>query len=185
VLSGGTADPMGAEPWVLKMQNFLRTTVAEHPSQKLVGICWGHQTMCVALGGIVGNMDGPEIGVTDVELTAEGRKIIPHTSSGRLQIPEFHRHDIKISAKGFLPLSEKNQAFLNENNTILTFQGHLEMNAGLAKQMLESAPGYMGVQGAKKDALAQRMESHHEEQTFGREYWHGLDSDELRKRLAN
>ena len=50
--------------------------------------------MCVAFGGLVGNMDGPEIRVTEVELTAERGKTFPHTRSGRLQIHELHCRDI-------------------------------------------------------------------------------------------
>ncbi len=45
VLTGGTADAMAKDiPWVLKMQDFLRKTVEECPTQKNVGICWSHQT---------------------------------------------------------------------------------------------------------------------------------------------
>src|ERR1700759_1664679 len=40
VLSGGTADPMGSDPWVLKLQEFIRATVDCYPQQKIVGICW-------------------------------------------------------------------------------------------------------------------------------------------------
>lgn len=58
ILSGGaTADPMAKDvPWVLKMQDFLRTTVENCPTQKIVGICWGHEIIHIAFGGSVGPM---------------------------------------------------------------------------------------------------------------------------------
>jgi anthranilate/para-aminobenzoate synthase component II len=59
---GGTADPMAKDiPWVLKMQEFLRTTVEKCPKQKIVGICWGHETINIAFGGMVGPMDKFEV----------------------------------------------------------------------------------------------------------------------------
>lgn len=162
VLSGGTADPMGLDPWVLKMHTFLRATVQDYPKQKIVGICWGHQTICVAFGGSVGNMDGPEIGVTQVDLTVDGLKMFPFATDEHLHIHEFHRRDIKTPANGFMPLAKENQSFLNEANSILTFQGHPELNEGLGKQMLADTPKYMGVNGEQKEVLASKMELQHD-----------------------
>ena len=159
VLSGGTADPMGSLPWVLKLQDFLRTTVKEHPKQKIAGICWGHQTISVTFGGSVGNMDGPEIGVTQITLTAGGKRLFPFAVDGHLRMHEFHRREIKVPANGFVPLAEGNQSFVNETNTIMTFQGHPELNQDLAKIMLANTPTYMGVGEMEKEKLATNMES--------------------------
>lgn len=57
-------DPMSHEPWVLKLHAFLRKTVHEHPRRKIFGICWGHQTLAVAFGGIVGDMEKAEVCLT-------------------------------------------------------------------------------------------------------------------------
>jgi len=64
VLTGGIVDAMAKDiPWVLKMQDFLRETVEQCPTQKLVGICWGHQTIHIAFGGVVGPMDNNQFEV--------------------------------------------------------------------------------------------------------------------------
>lgn len=153
---------MGSDPWVLKMQKFLRETVSEHPKQKLVGICWGHQTMCVAFGGVIENMAGPEVGVTQITLTDEGRKMFPFAKDGHLRIHEFHRRVITVPAKGFRALAVGNQSFLNEANTIMTFQGHPEMTGTVAKVALGNTPSYMGVDDAEKGGITERMDLPHD-----------------------
>jgi GMP synthase-like glutamine amidotransferase len=162
VLSGGTADPMGSEPWVVKLQNYLRTTVKNHPKQKIVGICWGHQTISISFGGSVGRMEGAEIGVTNITLTPEGKKIFSFARGGCLRIHEFHRRNIKVPSSDFIPLAENNQVFVNNANTIMTFQGHPELNTELAKTLLANAPNYMGLDDAEIGVLAKSMESAHD-----------------------
>jgi GMP synthase-like glutamine amidotransferase len=162
VLSGGTADPMGSDPWVLRLQTYLQTTVKSYPKQKIVGICWGHQTTSISFGGNVGSMDGPEIGVVRIPLTEEGKKMFPFAKDGCLQMHEFHRREIKVPAENFVPLAEGHQSFVNKANTIMTFQGHPELNTSLAKDMLLHTPSYMGLDDAKKEVLAKSMESGHD-----------------------
>jgi len=72
---GGTADPLAKDiPWVLKMQDFLRTTVEKCPTQKIVSICWGHEITHIAFGGVVGPMDKFEVcGFLNYEILACSR----------------------------------------------------------------------------------------------------------------
>lgn len=153
VLSGGTADPMGSDPWILKLQTYLRATVQLHPKQKIVGICWGHQTVAVTFGGVVGDIDA-EIGVTPIELTPKGRSMFHFASDTSIRLHEFHAREVKTAAKRFIALAGGNQVFVNEANTILTFQGHPELNAELARKFVENTPVYMGVaEGRKQDLI--------------------------------
>lgn len=162
VLSGGTEDPMGSALWIVKMQEYLRNTVANHPKQKILGICWGHQTINVTFGGQVGDMKEAELGVTNVVLTEEGRKMLPTVADGNLKMHEFHKRDIKVQAPGFVRLAENNQAFLNEANTIMTFQGHPELNPELATKMLDGMPSYMGVDVVRREALKANITKAHD-----------------------
>lgn len=163
VLSGGTADPMGSDTWVLKLQNYLRKTVQDFPGQKIVGICWGHQTTSITFGGSVGSMEGAaEIGVTKINLTAEGKKMFPFAPESFVYLHEFHAREIKMPAKGFIALAEGNQSFLSESNTILTFQGHPELNADLARTLYAHAPAYMGFEGDRKELLLEKSGLDHD-----------------------
>lgn len=167
VLSGGTEDPMGSAPWVLKLQDYLQRTILDYPQQKILGICWGHQTICVTLGGEVGSMEEAEVGVTEIRLTAEGDQVFSFAQGRPLRMHEFHKRDIKVPAKGFKRLAEANQSFVNETNTILTFQGHPELNTELATTMLLALPSYMDVEADRRDALLNSVGSAHD----GVELW--------------
>lgn len=50
-----------------------------------------------------------------------------------------------------------NQSFLSDTNTILTFQGHPEMNETLAKALLASLPTYMGVEETQLETSKEYM----------------------------
>ena len=119
--------------------------------------------MCVSFGGRIGNREGgAEIGVTGITLTDAGKKMLRFVEERSLQIHEYHRREITTSAKGFVPLAEGNQMFVNEANTIWTFQGHPEMNEGLAKAMLADTPAYMGVESREMEMIEGRMEGGHD-----------------------
>lgn len=163
VLSGGTADPMGSEPWVLKLQDYLRETVQNFPRQKIVGICWGHQTICVSFGGRVEGMLAAEVGVTPLTLTAEGRKMFPLAAgNGTVWLHEFHGREIRVPANGFVPLMEGSQAFRSGDNNILTLQGHPELNEELATMLVRGSPAYMGVEESEKESYIQRAAAEHD-----------------------
>lgn len=61
VLSGGNVFVMDEIPWVLKMRDFLKSTIASHPEKKIMGICWGHQIINVALGGTAKEMSSADV----------------------------------------------------------------------------------------------------------------------------
>ena len=136
----------------------IRRTVKEFPKQKIVGICWGHQTICVAFGGTVRKMAAAEIGVTPIQLTDDGLKMFPIANGRQMRIHEFHAREIAFPAKGFQPLANGNQSFLSETNTILKFQGDPEMNGILVKVLLASFPTYTGVDEKQKETSKKQMD---------------------------
>jgi GMP synthase-like glutamine amidotransferase len=95
-------------------------------------------------------MEDVEIGVMLMNLTAAGSKMFPFADCGKVFIHEFHRREITVPAKGFTKLAFGNKAFLSHRNTILTFQGHPELDADSAKKLLAQNPAYMkGVEGER------------------------------------
>lgn len=64
ILTGGLYDLTIQEPiaWVAETLSWLRNTIELANAPKIVGICWGHQLVCRALGGkIVTSSDGHRV----------------------------------------------------------------------------------------------------------------------------
>ncbi|KAB5515531.1 class I glutamine amidotransferase-like protein [Coniochaeta sp. 2T2.1] len=136
VLGGSNVDPRKNHEWIKRVHQFVLKVIRDFPDKKLCGICWGHQTISRIFGGELVDMDYPEIGVTEVKLTAEGQRFFSSGGKGRtkfLRLQQHHRREVSKMPAGFISLSEDNQCFINERRTILTLQGHPEKDAETAK----------------------------------------------------
>ncbi|KAJ9136818.1 Class I glutamine amidotransferase-like protein [Pleurostoma richardsiae] len=145
VVGGGNLDPRRDSSCIRSVHDFIRETVRAHPGKKLCGICWGHQTIARVFGGVVADMEVPELGVTEVALTAAGHKFFP-APAGRafLRVQQHHRREVAVAPAGFVELARGRQCLLNWGNTILTFQGHPEKDAETAKLRLADSERWFG-----------------------------------------
>jgi GMP synthase-like glutamine amidotransferase len=75
IVMGGPMDVWEEDkhPWLVAEKRAIRKAIVEL-KLPFLGFCLGHQLMADALGGKVGKMSEPEIGILDVELTSEGQK---------------------------------------------------------------------------------------------------------------
>jgi len=75
VVMGGPMDVWQEDiyPWLAFEKSAIRHWVRDL-ARPFIGICLGHQLLAASLGGTVGLMAQPEIGVGEVELTGAGRQ---------------------------------------------------------------------------------------------------------------
>jgi GMP synthase-like glutamine amidotransferase len=57
-------------PWMSAAKDFVRRVYRQ--GKPMLGLCFGHQLVCDALGGAVGQSDRPEQGMVEVALTNQG-----------------------------------------------------------------------------------------------------------------
>ena len=71
---GGPMDvwDISENPWLIAEKKAIRTWVGEMQKPYL-GLCLGHQLLADAMGGTCGPARPPEIGILEVELSAEGK----------------------------------------------------------------------------------------------------------------
>ncbi|KAI1433396.1 class I glutamine amidotransferase-like protein [Xylaria sp. CBS 124048] len=145
VLGGGNVDPRKRHPWILEVHDFVRRLVRVYPHKKLLGICWGHQTICSVFGGTVVDAAVPEMGVLSVNLTSCGREFFHEVAPLKsFMLQQHHRREVAIAPQGFSLLAIRNQCLINETNTILTFQGHPEKDTETARLRLHDSTRWFG-----------------------------------------
>ncbi|KAL7422969.1 hypothetical protein Q5752_002267 [Cryptotrichosporon argae] len=76
MMTGSKHSAYDETPWIIKLIAFIRETATSPSTQhvKIVGVCFGHQIVAMALGGrVVPGTNGWEIGVYGNEMTDAGR----------------------------------------------------------------------------------------------------------------
>ncbi|KAI3444069.1 hypothetical protein Pfo_000734 [Paulownia fortunei] len=186
VVSGSPHDAYGHEYWILELCFLLQTLFAMQ--KKVLGICFGHQVLCRALGGKVAkSYSGWDIGVRKVSLSedfysyglSEGQDEIPPT----LSIIECHQDEVWEVPEGaqVLACSDKTGVeMFTFGDYILGIQGHPEYTKDILDNLIDRLLSNNSIErGFGEEAKLQLMEAEPD-----RKYWERICKGFLKGRWS-
>jgi len=162
LITGSKSDSFSDEPWVITLRQYIRTLYSQ--SKSLIGVCFGHQAIAIALGGQAQRSDkGWGIGVYNSQIETQIlQQKLPWLESQyqSFNILVSHQDQVTKLPPGATLLASNdfcpNSAFYIEDK-VLCFQGHPEISPGFAR----------GLMALRKDIIPKEV------------YQQGLDSSEL------
>lgn len=90
-----------------------------------------------------------------MNLTEEGRAFFPNAAAlDSFRLHQHHRREVASPAPGFRQLAQGNQCLMNEEGTILTFQGHPEKDAETARLRMHDSLRWFGFDSMDEKAWA-------------------------------
>ena len=136
IITGSKSSVYDDKPWIRALEDFVRH--AHLAKCKMVGICFGHQLVARALGGLVDkSANGWGCGVqvyavSDPQLLADGE-------GGDLQLLASHQDQVMLAPEGARVIARNDHcdiAGFRIGEHILTFQGHPEFIPEYSREIM-------------------------------------------------
>ncbi|BGP19474.1 hypothetical protein JCM10213_006294 [Rhodosporidiobolus nylandii] len=151
LITGSASNAYDPLPWIDNLVRFVSRLPSLNPSLHLIGICFGHQIVARAFGGVCEpNEKGWEIGTRKLELTEKGREVFP--GKERLGVHQMHRDhvpacppsfDLLASSRacdvhGFVRFFDSSAPFSLQNIAVVTLQGHPEFKSSIVNELIDA-----------------------------------------------
>ncbi|CAL5074246.1 unnamed protein product [Urochloa decumbens] len=147
VISGSPHDAYGDEPWILRLCALVRDLHAAR--RRVLGVCFGHQLICRALGGRVGKAPaGWDVGVREVTIAADAAEAAPpcrfldllRELPRRARITEVHQDEVWEVPEGaeVLACSDRTGVeMFRVGEHVLGIQGHPEYTKDILLSLVD------------------------------------------------
>ena len=165
LITGSKSSAYDNEQWVKQLRHYI-VTLHEHRS-KLIGICFGHQIIALALGGLTEKSEkGWTVGNSLSKIKKEKSWMGHEMANAKKQFALLVSHQdqvISLPAQAELIASNtfcQNASFQIANH-ILTFQGHPEFSADYLSYLMNKRRDVIGEEKYKKamDSLQYELDA--------------------------
>ncbi|KAK3152298.1 hypothetical protein QOZ80_2BG0156990 [Eleusine coracana subsp. coracana] len=179
VITGSPSDAHGDdEPWILRLCEFVRTLHAME--KRVLGVCFGHQVLCRALGGRVGkSSSGWDLGVRMVNLVTldelqrfeflKDLQELP-TSAPLIQIHQDEVLELPPGATVLAHSEKTGVEMFAVGDHVLGVQGHPEMDMGILHHIIDIFVETNTITSCAADEARKAVEGRDPD----RELWTGL-----------
>ncbi|PIA52232.1 hypothetical protein AQUCO_01000243v1 [Aquilegia coerulea] len=161
VISGSCNDAHGSDIWICKLINLLKKL--NSLKKKVLGVCFGHQILCRALGGKTGRAaSGWDLGVTKINIS-------PSKLNASLQIPstlaviECHRDEVvelPPSAEVIASSEKTGIEMFTYGDHIMGMQGHPEYTKDILHHLLDRLLQRNLIQESQAELARVSIEAH-------------------------
>lgn len=183
VVTGSCYDAHGNDPWILKLCHLLQTLNTMRI--KILGICFGHQVLCRALGGKIGRaLVGWDIGLRKITVFDKlSAKYSGFQIPSMISIVECHQdtvYNVPEGAEILASSAKTNIEMFSLGDNILGIQGHPEyttdilfnlVNGILDKNLIEVRVFLNFHAKMSDDAKAASSSQHDQDDQSDREIW--------------
>jgi GMP synthase-like glutamine amidotransferase len=149
VLTGSKHDAHAQDPWIQSLRQLVVKCATEYKEKKIVGICFGHQLIANALGGISGRSNcGWEVGVKHIQLSdrfkqifQEYQDVLENMQSNSFKILEVHQDQVLELPDGAELLASSPNTrveMFSWGKNILCVQGHPEFNEHIVQMIIDA-----------------------------------------------
>lgn len=162
LITGSKASVYDDADWIQRLKHFVVECFEQE--KKLLGICFGHQLIAHALGGLVKkNQKGWGMGLASSKVTGKPDWLSPVQNEFNLlvshqdQVMQLPPQASLIAGNDFCPI-----ASYQVNRSILTFQGHPEFNRDYIQYLMSTRRKVIGEQVYQQAKQSLQQDLDHE-----------------------